>query len=180
MPRHLLVKPNSAALITAAAMILGGCAATGDDYVVGVRPTIVNHPVLGPITIKEQDLLGPDADQNGVRDEIDKTLRQTFPEGEARERGESYALQVTKAMLAGTTGRAPTAIEIQAYAMARDCLGAAEADAPDLIYAQTTRTKSRASAMQTWSESAEAQRSANLATSTTETTPGSETILCRP
>ena len=64
--------------------------------------------------------------------------------------------------------------------MARDCLGAAEADAPDLIYAQTTRTKSRASAMQTWSESAEAQRSANLATSTTETTPGSETILCRP
>ena len=95
MPRHLLVKPNSAALITAAAMILGGCAATGDDYVVGVRPTIVNHPVLGPLTIKEQDLLGPDADQNGVRDEIDKTLRQTFPEGEARERGESYALQVT-------------------------------------------------------------------------------------
>lgn len=152
MPKNLCIKSRVSIAVLLSAASLAGCAATGDDYVVGMRPALVEHPILGPLTIKEQDLLGPDADQNGVRDEIDKALRQMFADAEALGRGEAYALQVTKAMLSGATGRTPTAADLNAYANARSCLSAVKADAPELVYVQTTRTKSRADAMQTWAE----------------------------
>lgn len=141
-------------VVATVVLTLGGCAATGDDYVVGVRPAVVDHPILGSLTIQEQDLLGPDSNQNGVRDELDKTLRATFTERDSLALGEAYAVQVTKVMIDGAAGRATTAVEIQSYVVARDCLWAVNADAVDQVRAQTTRTKNRADAMRAWAQQA--------------------------
>ena len=82
------------------AALLAGCAATGDDYVKGVRPPVETHPILGQLTIGESDLLGPDADQNGVRDEIDKTIRATFFRSSEREAATRFAVSASRAMIA--------------------------------------------------------------------------------
>ncbi|EHK65929.1 hypothetical protein KYC_12408 [Achromobacter arsenitoxydans SY8] len=126
---------------------------------------------MGPLTIKEQDLLGPDADLNGVRDEIDKSLRQTFADAEALRRGEAYALQVTKAMLSGASGRTPTAADLNAYSNDRSCLSAVKADVPDFVYAQTTRTRSRADAMQIWAETVDSLLPTDSITCASEVVP---------
>lgn len=171
MPKNLCIQSRDVIAVLLAVASLAGCAATGDDYVVGVRPALVEHPVFGSLTIKEQDLLGPDADLNGVRDEIDKTLRQMFADSEALGRGEAYALQVTKAMLSGATGRTPTVADLEAYANARGCLSAVRVDAPDLVYAQTTRTPSRADAMRTWAETVDSPGSTDSLTCAPEVVP---------
>jgi len=129
---------------------------------------VVVHPLLGSLAIEQQDLLGPDANQNGVRDELDKTLRDKLPEGAARVRGEAYALEVTKAMLAGAAGRVMTVGEVQAYTKSRACLAAVNSDAPELVYSQTTRTRGRADAMRAWAESTKSMLPADSFTCPTE------------
>ncbi|WP_126376208.1 hypothetical protein [Achromobacter spanius] len=132
--------------------LLVGCAATGDDYVTGVRPAVVIHPVLGKLTIEEQDLLGPDANQNGVRDELDKAILSNFGDDISHERAQRYALEVSKAMIAGASPRVPSKLETQRYAAARDCLNERRADAAVEVLRRTTRTKARAEAMARWVE----------------------------
>lgn len=82
------------------ATILAGCSATGDDYIRGQIPVVINHPVLGNITVAEQELLGPDANQNGVRDDIDVGIGK-LP-SEQRPDISRHVLQITRHMIIGS------------------------------------------------------------------------------
>ncbi|MGO4391401.1 hypothetical protein AB4Z46_08620 [Variovorax sp. M-6] len=106
------------------AAVLAGCAATGDDYVKGVVPEVTNHPVLGTLNSKERALLGPDANENGVRDEIDRIV--STQHAGARAQALRFAMAFTEAMLsgaaAGTSRTAPAASELDAAASALDAV----------------------------------------------------------
>jgi hypothetical protein len=81
---------------------LSGCSATGDDYIRGQVPTVINHPVLGNLTVVERELLGPDANQNGIRDEIDIVISKLS--AERKPDISLYILQVTRSMIIGSRG----------------------------------------------------------------------------
>lgn len=132
------------------AALLAACAATGDDYIPGVRPAVEMHAILGQLTIGESDLLGPDANQNGVRDEIDKTIRTTFTDASARKAATRFAVSISRAMMVGLNGIAPSEEQKQEYVVAMVCLDSMKQGASDMLLAETVRTKNRAAAMTQW------------------------------
>lgn len=144
------MKLKLAAALTAA--LLSGCAATGDDYVTGVRPTLEMHPILGQLTISESDLLGPDANENGVRDEIDKTILTAFSSDQSRKIATLFAVEVSKAMIIGLNNKAPSEAKKQEYVAAATCLDSVLSGASNSLLTQTIRTKNRADAMARWSQ----------------------------
>ena len=83
------------------AAVLAGCAATGDDYVKGVVPELTDHPALGTLNSKERALLGPDANGNGVRDDIDRIASTRYAGAHAQ--ALRFAAKFTEAMLAGAS-----------------------------------------------------------------------------
>lgn len=93
---------KSAIFSIAITVFLSGCAATGDDYKVGVVPELSKHPVLGTLTTAERALLGPDANQNGVRDDIDQVI--AMGEAGPKDQATTYAQYVTKAIIIGSRG----------------------------------------------------------------------------
>ena len=82
--------------------ILSGCSATGDDYIRGQTPTVLNHPVLGSLTVAERELLGPDVNQNGIRDDIDVVISKLS--AERRPDISRHVLQITRNMIIGSRG----------------------------------------------------------------------------
>ena len=85
-----------------AIVILSGCSATGDDYIRGQVPVVINHPVLGNLTVAEQELLGPDANQNGIRDDIDIVIDKLS--ADRKPDISRYVQQVTRDMIFGSRG----------------------------------------------------------------------------
>ena len=94
------MKINLMALLAIA--ILSGCSATGDDYIRGQVPVVINHPVLGNLTVAEQELLGPDANQNGIRDDIDIVIDKLS--ADRKPDISRYVQQVTRDMIIGLRG----------------------------------------------------------------------------
>lgn len=90
-------------------VILGGCSATGDDYIRGQVPTVINHPVFGDLTVSERVLLGPDVNQNGIRDDIDIVINKLSDERKSDI--SLYVQDVTRGMLFGSRGISNAASE---------------------------------------------------------------------
>ncbi|MGX9784456.1 hypothetical protein [Janthinobacterium lividum] len=82
--------------------ILSGCSATGDDYIRGQTPTVIKHPVLGSLTVAERELLGPDANQNGIRDDVDIVIDKLS--ADRKPDISLYFQQVTRDMIISSRG----------------------------------------------------------------------------
>lgn len=82
--------------------ILSGCSATGNDYIRGQVPVVTNHPVLGNLTVAEQELLGPDANQNGIRDDVDIVIDKLS--ADRKPDISRYVKNITRDMINGSRG----------------------------------------------------------------------------
>ena len=154
--KHFRESPNMKTILLtltlSAAAVLTACAATGNDYVPGAAPGVLSHPVLGELKPAERSLLGPDADSNGIRDDIDRLVGAPGAPGAARERSH-YALQYTRAMLAGARGARATAAEaaeLKAAAAALD--EAAGPNASTTLAARIASTPARQAAFVAWQQ----------------------------
>ncbi|KWT95528.1 MULTISPECIES: hypothetical protein [unclassified Variovorax] len=139
-------------LALGAAIILSACAATGDDYVKGVVPEMSNHPALGSMTSAERALLGPDANANGIRDEIDRLIAINF-DG-ARPQAAAYAAKYTQGMIAGSRGQGPTPSQASDLAGAASALDAASSTT---LAARIANTPERRAAVSLWARKAAAK-----------------------
>lgn len=104
--------------------ILAGCSATGDDYIRGQTPTIINHPVLGNLTVAEQELLGPDANKNGIRDDIDIVIDKLS--ADRKPDISRYVQQVTRDMIIGSRGLSSASSEKASDAVVSPTISAVE------------------------------------------------------
>lgn len=82
--------------------VLGGCSATGDDYIRGQIPAVINHPLFGNLTVFERELLGPDTNQNGIRDDIDVIISKISDE--KKPSVVIYVQEITHGMIIGSRG----------------------------------------------------------------------------
>lgn len=124
---------------------LVGCSATGNDYIRGEVPTIVKHPTLGDLTVAERELLGPDANQNGIRDDIDVII---YGLSEKRKSATTlYAQGITKDMILGSRGVMKKSSEELDMEKTSALITKSEAD---LFIAKITSTPTRKAAFSTW------------------------------
>ena len=137
-------------LLLLAAALLSGCAATGDDYIKGSRPSQTAHPTLGTLSTVESDLLGPDSDGNGVRDEVDAGIRARFAAEGTQSAAARFAQSLSKAMIAGQRGQAPTAEQKMQFSAHAACLDSLAPGASQAVRTLTTRTSTRAAALERW------------------------------
>lgn len=125
--------------------ILSGCSATGDDYIRGQTPTVINHPVLGSLTVAERELLGPDVNQNGIRDDIDVAITK-FPD-ERKSDISRYVKNVTRDMINGSRGLSSASSEKASDAVVSLTISAVEKK----IYLDLViNTAARKAAFATW------------------------------
>ncbi|WP_158301360.1 hypothetical protein [Janthinobacterium sp. BJB426] len=104
--------------------ILSGCSATGDDYIRGQTPTVINHPVLGSLTVAERELLGPDVNQNGIRDDIDLAIIKISDERKSDI--SSYVKNITRDMINGSRGVSSALSEKTSTAVVSPTISAVE------------------------------------------------------
>ena len=124
---------------------LVGCSATGNDYIKGEVPTIVKHPTLGDLTVAERELLGPDANQNGIRDDIDVIIDGLS--GERKSATTLYAQGITKDMILGSRGVMKKSNEETSTTVTTAPLTKSE---EDFFIAKITSTPARKAAFFTW------------------------------
>lgn len=125
--------------------ILSGCSATGDDYIRGQTPTVINHPVLGSLTVAERELLGPDVNQNGIRDDIDLAIIKISDERKSDI--SSYVKNITRDMINGSRGVSSTLSEKTSTAVVSPTISAVEKK----IYLDLViNTAARRAAFSTW------------------------------
>lgn len=130
-----------------AVAILSACSATGDDYVRGQTPTVINHPVLGSLTVAERELLGPDVNQNGIRDDIDVAIRE-LPD-EKKPGIVNYVKEITRGMIFGSRGISSAAIEKSSTSLVSPPV----TDAEKICYIElVTNTVPRKAAFDTWKD----------------------------
>lgn len=125
--------------------ILSGCSATGDDYIRGQTPTVINHPVLGSLTVAERELLGPDVNQNGIRDDIDLAIIKISDERKSDI--SSYVKNITRDMINGSRGVSSALSEKTSTAVVSPTISAVEKK----IYLDLViNTAARRAAFSTW------------------------------
>ena len=125
--------------------ILSGCSATGDDYIRGQTPTVINHPVLGSLTVAERELLGPDVNQNGIRDDIDLAIIKISDERKSDI--SSCVKNITRDMINGSRGVSSALSEKTSTAVVSPTISAVEKK----IYLDLViNTAARRAAFSTW------------------------------
>lgn len=125
--------------------ILSGCSSTGDDYIRGQTPTVINHPVLGSLTVAERELLGPDVNQNGIRDDIDVAIIKFLDERKSDI--SRYVQNVTRDMINGSRGLSSASSEKASDAVVSPTISAVEKK----IYLDLViNTAARKAAFATW------------------------------
>lgn len=140
-----MLKINLMALLAIA--ILSGCSATGDDYIRGQTPIVVNHPVLGNLAVAERELLGPDVNQNGIRDDIDVAIRE-LPD-EKKPGIVNCVKDITRGMIFGSRGISSAAIEKSSTTLVSPPI----TDADKISYIElVTNTVPRKAAFDTWQD----------------------------
>lgn len=137
------MKINLMALLAIA--ILSGCSATGDDYIRGQTPTVINHPVLGSLTVAERELLGPDVNQNGIRDDIDLAIIKISDERKSDI--SRHVKNITRDMINGSRGVSSALSEKTSAAVVSPTISAVEKK----IYLDLViNTAARRAAFSTW------------------------------
>lgn len=138
-----VLKINLMALLAIA--ILSGCSATGDDYIRGQVPGVINHPVLGNLTVAENELLGPDANQNGIRDDVDIVIDKLS--ADRKTDISRYVQNVTRDMINGSRGVSSTSGEKSSATVVFPTISAVD----EKIYLELViNTAARKSAFATW------------------------------
>lgn len=136
-----------------AVALLTGCAATGNDYITGIRGESPNASPLGTLSPAQQQLLGPDLNSNGIRDQVDAEIKKIGnPGGQAA--AVLFSRSLSKAMMAGAS-QAPVDEKLKAtYANSAACLdrlgGEGKANA---LRQLTLSTPERVKAFQAWTDS---------------------------
>jgi hypothetical protein len=101
---------------------LAGCQASPDDLFVPTPPAFTPNAVMGGLTFDEVKLLGPDANQNGVRDGVDLAISQQVAGNLAQAAAIRYAQRITATLIAGHRDNSANVDDIRAYQHARYCL----------------------------------------------------------
>lgn len=125
---------------------LSACSATGDDYIRGQAPAIFNHPLMGNLTLAERELLGPDANQNGVRDDIDLAISKLSDE--KRPDMTRYIQGLTRGMISGSRAIASTATEKSSATLASPLISETEKKICADLLANTAARKTALTAWQ--------------------------------
>ena len=77
--------------------------------------------IYGPLSAQEKELLGPDQDGNGVRDDVDAWIARKFPDATHRTQLTNSAQWMTWSMLRGYRGEKTNRDELNAWSRAVRC-----------------------------------------------------------
>jgi hypothetical protein len=77
--------------------------------------------IYGPLSAEEKELLGPDQDGNGVRDDVDAWIARKFPDATHRTQLTNSAQWMTWSMLRGYRGGKTSRDELNAWTRSAHC-----------------------------------------------------------
>jgi hypothetical protein len=78
--------------------------------------------IYGPLSADEKELLGPDQDGNGVRDDVDAWIARKFPDATHRTQLTNSAQWMTWSILRGARGNPTSRQELNDWSSAISCL----------------------------------------------------------